>query len=63
MLSHINVGTGTDASILEVAQVTGFKGKITCDTRKPDATMRKLMDVSRLYRMGWRALNSAIMLS
>ena len=59
MLSHINVGTGTDVSILEVAQiiaeVTGFTGKITCDTSKPDGTMRKLMDVSRLGRMGWRA--------
>jgi nucleoside-diphosphate-sugar epimerase len=59
MLSHINVGTGTDVSILEVAQViadvTGFAGKITCDTSKPDGTMRKLMDVSRLDRMGWTA--------
>ena len=59
MLSHINVGTGTDVSILEVAQiladVTGFTGKITCDSSKPDGTMRKLMDVSRLDRMGWTA--------
>ncbi len=59
MLSHINVGTGTDVSIFEVAQiiadVTGFAGKITCDTSKPDGTMRKLMDVSRLDRMGWTA--------
>ena len=59
MLSHINVGTGTDVSIFEVAQiiadVTGFVGKITCDTSKPDGTMRKLMDVSRLDRMGWTA--------
>lgn len=59
MLSHINVGTGTDVSILEVAQmiaeVTGFTGKITCDTTKPDGAMRKLMDVSRLSAMGWDA--------
>lgn len=59
MLSHINVGTGTDVTILEVAQiiadVVGFTGKITCDTSKPDGTMRKLMDVSRLERMGWTA--------
>ena len=59
MLSHINVGTGTDVSILEVAQmiaeVTGFKGNITCDISKPDGTMRKLMDVSRLSAMGWDA--------
>lgn len=59
MLSHINVGTGTDVSILEVAQiiaeVTGFKGRITYDTGKPDGAMRKLMDVSRLTTMGWTA--------
>lgn len=59
MLSHINVGTGTDVSILEVAQtiakVTGFSGKTTCDTSKPDGAMRKLMDVSRLERMGWKS--------
>jgi GDP-L-fucose synthase len=59
MLSHINVGTGEDISIREladlVAQITGFKGKITCDTTKPDGTMRKLMDVSRLRSMGWQA--------
>jgi nucleoside-diphosphate-sugar epimerase len=59
MLSHINVGTGTDVSIRElgerVAKVTGFTGTISQDTTKPDGTMRKLMDVSRLDRMGWRA--------
>lgn len=59
MLSHINVGTGTDLSILELAQlvakVTGFKGRITTDPSKPDGTMRKLMDVGRLADMGWQA--------
>ena len=59
MLSHINVGTGTDVSIGELAQmvadVTGFKGKLSFDTSKPDGTMRKLMNVSRLADMGWRA--------
>ncbi|MCL6285246.1 GDP-L-fucose synthase [Ruegeria sp. 2012CJ41-6] len=59
MLSHINVGTGSDISILElaqmVAQVTGFQGRITTDPSKPDGTPRKLMDVSRLGAMGWRA--------
>ncbi|SLN48401.1 GDP-L-fucose synthase [Pseudoruegeria aquimaris] len=59
MLSHINVGTGTDVSIRElagmVAEVVGFEGAITCDTSKPDGTPRKLMDVSRLAAMGWRA--------
>ncbi|MFN4129779.1 MAG: GDP-L-fucose synthase family protein [Paracoccaceae bacterium] len=59
MLSHINVGSGTDVSILDlarmVAAVTGFKGRITTDPTKPDGTLRKLMDVSRLARMGWQA--------
>ncbi|MBC7147693.1 MAG: GDP-L-fucose synthase [Thioclava marina] len=59
MLSHINVGSGSDISILELAQmvakVTGFAGRITTDPTKPDGTMRKLMDVSRLKAMGWQA--------
>ena len=59
MLSHINVGTGTDVSITELAEtiadVTGFKGKIENDPSKPEGTMRKLMDVGRLDKMGWRA--------
>jgi GDP-L-fucose synthase len=59
MLSHINVGTGVDVSIFELAQliasVTGFKGKISTDPTKPDGTMRKLMDVGRLAQMGWSA--------
>jgi GDP-L-fucose synthase len=59
MLSHINVGTGVDISIFELAQliasVTGFSGKISTDPTKPDGTMRKLMDVGRLAQMGWSA--------
>jgi len=59
MLSHINVGTGTDISIMDLAkmvgQVTGFEGKISNDPSKPDGAMRKLMDVSRLADMGWTA--------
>ncbi len=59
MLSHINVGTGSDVTIRELAEkiaaVTGFKGRIEFDTSKPDGTPRKLMDVSRLARMGWTA--------
>jgi nucleoside-diphosphate-sugar epimerase len=59
MLSHINVGTGSDVTILELAQtvaeVTGFKGRIETDPSKPDGTLRKLMDVSRLADMGWTA--------
>ncbi len=59
MLSHINVGTGKDVTIRElaelIAEVTGFSGTIRQDTSKPDGTMQKLMDVSRLSGMGWRA--------
>ncbi|WP_323804258.1 GDP-L-fucose synthase [Sulfitobacter litoralis] len=59
MLSHINVGTGRDVSIAALAQmvaeVTGFEGRLVFDRSKPDGTMRKLMDVSRLADMGWRA--------
>ena len=59
MLSHINVGTGVDISIFELAQlvakVTGFTGRISTDPTKPDGTMRKLMDVGRLTQMGWSA--------
>ncbi len=59
MLSHINVGSGSDLSILDlahmVARVTGYTGRIETDPSKPDGTMRKLMDVSRLAAMGWRA--------
>jgi GDP-L-fucose synthase len=59
MLSHINVGTGVDCTIRElaetVARVTGFKGQLVFDSTKPDGTPRKLMDVSRLAALGWRA--------
>lgn len=59
MLSHINVGTGSDVSIRELAEmlanVTGFNGAIEFDSSKPDGAPRKLMDVSRLRRMGWQA--------
>jgi GDP-L-fucose synthase len=58
MLSHINVGYGEDISILELAylikDVVGFEGQITLDSTKPDGTPRKLMDISRLQRMGWQ---------
>lgn len=59
MLSHINVGTGIDVTIRELAetisQVVGYQGNITFDTTKPDGTPRKLMDVSLLANMGWQA--------
>jgi len=55
---HVNVGSGQDISILElaklVAEVVGFRGEITSDPSKPDGTPRKLMDVSRLFDTGWR---------
>ena len=58
MLSHINVGYGEDVTIRElaeqIAQVTGFEGEIAFDASKPDGTMRKLMDSSRLTAMGWK---------
>jgi GDP-L-fucose synthase len=57
MLSHINVGTGEDVTIREMAevmkQVVGFEGELTFDTIKPDGAPRKLIDVSRLSNMGW----------
>ncbi|TMV81617.1 GDP-L-fucose synthase [Thioclava sp. BHET1] len=59
MLSHINVGSGTDVTIRElaeiVARVTGFEGRLAFDGTKPDGVPRKLMDVSRLARLGWQA--------
>jgi GDP-L-fucose synthase len=57
MLSHINVGTGLDCTIRELAQtiakVTGFTGRLTFDTTKPDGTPRKLLDVTKLKSLGW----------
>jgi GDP-L-fucose synthase len=55
----VNVGTGTDVTIRElteqVAAVTGYRGKIAWDPSKPDGTPRKLLDVSKLSALGWRA--------
>tara|TARA_B100000787_G_scaffold169770_1_gene162185 strand:- start:657 stop:1613 length:957 start_codon:yes stop_codon:yes gene_type:complete len=58
MLSHINVGTGKDITIRDMAQilkeVIGFKGRLVFDTTKQDGAQRKLIDVSRLSSMGWK---------
>jgi GDP-L-fucose synthase len=58
MLSHINVGTGKDVTIRDMAlimkQVVGYEGKLTFDTTKPDGAPRKLIDVTRLSNMGWK---------
>jgi len=58
----INVGTGTDLTIRElaetVADVVGYQGKFVQDTTKPDGTMRKVMDVSKIQDMGWKATTS-----
>ena len=62
MLSHINVGTGVDVTIKELAQtikdVVGFNGELIFDESKPDGTMRKLMDISTLFRLGYAAPTS-----
>ena len=63
MCSHVNVGSGVDCSIKElteiIARVTGFHGKVTWDSSKPDGAPRKLMDSSKLCELGW---NSSITL-
>ena len=55
----INVGTGTDVTIRELAQlvgkIVGFRGELVFDTSRPDGTPRKLLDVARLNALGWRA--------
>jgi len=57
MLSHINVGTGKDTTIREMAetmkQIVGYKGKVKFDATKLDGSPRKLIDITRLKRMGW----------
>lgn len=58
MLSHINIGTGEDLAIRDLAvtigEVIGYSGRIVFDTSKPDGTPRKLMDVRRMQSLGWR---------
>jgi len=59
MLSHVNVGTGKDITIQLLAEtireVVGYKGNIVFDVTKPDGAMRKLIDINRLKRMGWKS--------
>ena len=56
--THINIGTGTDISIRELAEmiksIVGFKGELYFNTDKPDGTMKKLTDVSKLHALGWK---------
>lgn len=56
--THINIGTGKEISIRQLSEVIqkeiGFKGTINFDTTKPDGTMRKLTDPSKLHRLGWK---------
>ena len=58
MLSHINIGTGADITIKDVAQtvkeVVGFCGEIVFNTKMPDGTKRKLLDVSKMENLGWK---------
>jgi GDP-L-fucose synthase len=58
----INVGTGTDLTIRELAEAiasaVGYKGRFVQDTSKPDGTMRKMMDVSKIQSLGWKANTS-----
>jgi GDP-L-fucose synthase len=58
MCSHINIGYGQDITIRETAQliakVVGYEGRIQFDTTKPDGTPRKLLDSSRILKLGWQ---------
>lgn len=62
MQSYVNLGTGQDISIAElasiIADITGFTGEISYDPSKPDGAPRKLLDVTRLNRLGWQAQTS-----
>ena len=57
-ISHINIGTGEDLTITElvdvIKKIVGFEGEIRYDTGKPDGTPKKLLDVTRLHKLGWK---------
>ena len=59
MLSQVNIGSGVDVTIRElaeiIAKITGFQGQLVVDLSKPDGTPQKLLDVSRLKKLGWTA--------
>ncbi|MBT8394721.1 MAG: NAD-dependent epimerase/dehydratase family protein, partial [Bacteroidia bacterium] len=56
--THINIGTGKEISIKDLAEtiksIVGFKGNLVFNSKKPDGTLRKLTDVSKLHRLGWK---------
>lgn len=56
--THINIGTGSDVTISELAhmikEMVGFKGEIAFDPTKPDGTMRKLLSVDKINKLGWK---------
>jgi GDP-L-fucose synthase len=56
--AHINIGTGKDLKISELAEmiknIIGFSGQVKWDESKPDGTYRKLLDVSKINRLGWK---------
>jgi len=58
-LSHINIGTGDDVTIAElastIAKVVGYKGEVVFDASKPDGAPRKLLNVDKLQSLGWRS--------
>ncbi|MDA9666187.1 GDP-L-fucose synthase [bacterium] len=62
VLSHINIGSGIDFTIKQLAEIiqniTGFSGKLVFDKSKPDGTPRKLMDINIIKELGWRPLKS-----
>jgi GDP-L-fucose synthase len=64
MISHINIGTGVETSIAELAElikvVIGFSGQLVFDTSKPDGPPRKLIDVSRISSLGWESNTNLI---
>ncbi len=57
-ISHLNIGTGEDLTISELAElikrIIGYDGEIIYDTSKPDGTPRKLLDVTRIHNLGWK---------